>query len=214
MRHLFLTSSIGSTGVAASVRKALGHARPLKTAFITTTIETQSEQADFSWYEADRQALKAAGFDFFEYTITGKTAPQIRTDLANIEALYVSGGNGLYLLQEVQASGFIPVVRELVERGIIYLGTSSGSAIAGPDLYPLSRVDTLADAPKLQGFAAFGLVDFCILPHWGSVYFREIYLDKRLEHIYAPKWQLILLNDNQYVEVKDDWYQIVDVTKA
>ena len=66
MRHLFLTSSIGSTGVAASVRKALGQARPLKTAFITTTIETQSEQADLSWYEADRQALKAAGFDFFE----------------------------------------------------------------------------------------------------------------------------------------------------
>lgn len=213
MKRLFLTSSVGGEGIARSVRTRIGGTGKLKTAFITTPVETPGEQKDLEWYGIDRQDLTDAGFDFFDYTLSGKTAAQIEQDLRGIDVIYVSGGNGLFTLQESQRSGFIPVVRRLVESGVIYIGTSSGSAIAGPDLYPLKRIETEADAPLLKNFEGYGLVDFCVLPHWGSVIFRELYLNMRLEHAYTTKWELILLNDFQYVEVRDDWYRIVDVRK-
>ncbi|MHB8903587.1 MAG: Type 1 glutamine amidotransferase-like domain-containing protein, partial [Patescibacteria group bacterium] len=67
------------------------------------------------------------------------------------------------------------------------------------------------EAPKLKGYRGLGLVDFVVLPHWGSDHFRSRYLNQRLAHNYNLKNKLILLNDYQYIEVKDDWYKIVEV---
>ncbi|HBD02210.1 TPA: hypothetical protein DCZ17_01705 [Candidatus Collierbacteria bacterium] len=70
-------------------------------------------------------------------------------------------------------------------------------------------------APSLTDFACYNLVNFTLLPHWGSDFFRDSYLGKRLSQIYVDSLPpFIVCNDHQYVEVKDDWYQIVDVTKA
>ena len=49
------------------------------------------------------------------------------------------------------------------------------------------------------------------MPHWGQVERRELYSGYRMEHIYNEDYPYVLINDNQYVEVRDDWYKIVDV---
>lgn len=74
-----------------------------------------------------------------------------------------------------------------------------------------TNLDDSNKAPNLIDTKGFGLVDFVILPHWGSDYFRKLYMDDRMEHAYTIDFKTILLNDNQYVEVKDDWYKIVDI---
>ncbi|HSW97344.1 MAG TPA: hypothetical protein VLF89_05970, partial [Candidatus Saccharimonadales bacterium] len=55
------------------------------------------------------------------------------------------------------------------------------------------------------------LVDFTVLPHWGSKYFKDLYLNQRLEHAYSMDNKLILLTDKQYVYVHEDWYRIEEV---
>lgn len=210
MQHLFLASSIGTPGVAASIRRKLGHNRSLKTAFITTPIEVE-DMLDDEWYQDDRNALKESGFDFFDYTVTGKQAHDFVSDFADVEAIYISGGNTRHLLKQSQLSGFIPFIQQFVNTGKLYLGTSCGSIIAGPEL-PKYLWGEEEDAPDLDNFTAYSLVNYTLVPHWGSKIFRDLYLGGRMQEIYVENLQPFLLcNDHEYVEVVGDKYQIIDV---
>ncbi|MFH1244756.1 MAG: Type 1 glutamine amidotransferase-like domain-containing protein [bacterium] len=210
MKHLFLTSAIGTPKVAKSIRAKLGHDKKLKTAFITTPIEVE-DMTDDQWYRDDRSALTKNGFEFFDYTVTGKDGKDFENDLASVDAIYVSGGNTNYLLEQSQKSGFMPFIQNFVNSGKLYLGTSAGSIIAGPTLPPYLWGDEVK-APNLKNFSCYNLVNFTLLPHWGSDAFREAYLSERMSQIYSESNpSFILCNDNQYVEVVGDRYRIIDV---
>lgn len=213
MKQLFLTSSIGTPGVAASIIAKLKDLKGFRTAFITTPVETKGEAADLEWLQEDRKAMVVAGFDLFDYTITGKSIDQITLDLSNVDIIYMSGGNTNYLLDQSQQTGFLQFVKEFVDSGKPYISTSAGSIITGPVIPPYMWGDE-KDQRKLESFAGYNFVNFTVIPHWGSPHFADKYLKGRMEQIYSDKNQsFILVNDNQYVEVKDDWHQIVDVTQ-
>lgn len=214
MLHLFLTSSIGIHGVGESIRAKLGHNHPLKTVFITTPVEGDSDQTDLTWVEEDRSALNKNHFQTFDYSITGKTLSQIQSHLAGIEALYISGGNEFYLKEKSNESGFEQFVQTFVKSGGLYIGTSCGSIIAGRDMSPtkqLSDLEVLSTAIDTKGF---GLVDFTILPHWGSEDFRTRWLNESsFAEMYKSTAPLIALNNYEYVEVVDDQFRIIDTRR-
>lgn len=209
MKRLFLTSSIGTPGVGESVRRRLGHNRPLKTAFITTPVEPPEEQEDLGWYEQDREELRKSNFDFFDYTITNKNLGQIKKDLADVECIYISGGNTPYLLEQSQKSEFTNFIRKFVNSGNLYIGTSAGSMIAGPQL-PLYLREVDGDTTNLSDYTCYALAEFTIVPHWGSKEFHDLYLGKRINKMYTTDYKMILLNNYEYVEVQDDKYCIID----
>ena len=122
----------------------------------------------------------------------------------------VEGGNTFYLLQQIQQSDSADVIHNYVKEGKVYIGSSAGSVIAGPDIYPLRFLDEPKEAPDLKGYTGLKLVDFVVVPHWGSEHFREKYMGEQIKNLYDDKNKIILLNDNQYIEVKDDWYRIVE----
>ncbi|HZZ98370.1 MAG TPA: Type 1 glutamine amidotransferase-like domain-containing protein [Candidatus Saccharimonadia bacterium] len=204
--HLFLTSSVHQ--VADKVAADIGvSVKGMRLAFILTASEV--EKGDKQWIEDDRNALNTAGFVTTNYTFTGKTTEQIEKDLSGFAALYMEGGNTFYLLQVMQQTGAFTVVQKLVRAGKLYIGTSAGSIIAGPDIEPTKKLDSMDAAPNLKNFEGLGLVDFVVLPHWGSKDFKELYLNRRLDHAYNSKHKFILLANKYYVEVRDDgWYQI------
>lgn len=212
MTHLFLTSSIGIPGVGESIRASLGHDKKLKTVFVTTPVEGDSDQSDLSWVDEDRLGLNKNNFITFDYTITGKSLSQIQSDLSDIEVLYISGGNEFYLKEKSNESGFEKFVHTFVEKSGLYIGTSCGSIIAGTDMSPiqqLSDLDTLSNPVDTRGY---GLVDFTILPHWGSDNFKERWLSEdSFNLMYKSKSPLIALNNFEYVEVVDDKYRIIDI---
>lgn len=210
MKQLFLTSSVNEVAKDIATRM---ETRGKKLVFIDTAAEV--EEGDKEWLKNDRRALTDVGFLVTDYSISNKTKAELNKDLGNFEVIYVSGGNTFYLLLQAQVSGFIEVVRDLVlNQGKTYIGTSAGSIIAGPDTYPTYRLDDASLAPQLDGFKGFDLVNFCILPHWGSEHFKALYLNKRLEHAYHDKQiPLIALTDSQYVQVQGDKLEIIDVKK-
>jgi len=211
MKHLFLTSSIGTPGVGESIRAKLGHDRPLKTAFITTPIEVD-DMSDDTWYQEDRKALIDNGFSIFDYTITGKSESDIHHDLNDIDSIYVSGGNEFYLKQQSNKNNFGQFVKKFVDSGKPYIGTSAGSIIMAPNMSPCLLITDSERCPEpITDHSGFGIVDFLVMPHWGSKEFRSVYLGGRTEKMYQEKWKLILLNNNEYVEVFDDKYHIIDV---
>lgn len=212
MQHLFLTSSIGIEGVGESVRRKLGHNNNLKTAFITTPVEGDGDQDDLSWVQEDRDGLNNNGFITFDYTITNKTSAQIRQDLKDIEVLYVSGGNEFYLKEKANENNFDDIVRKLVDSGVIYIGTSAGSIIACADMSALQNLSDLAPLNKPVDTKGFGLVDLTILPHWGSENFKDRWLSEdSFNYMFKENAPLIALNNYQYIEVKGDEFNIIDV---
>ncbi|HKY73734.1 MAG TPA: Type 1 glutamine amidotransferase-like domain-containing protein [Patescibacteria group bacterium] len=208
MKQLFLTSSVHA--VAHDIAKRVDLSKNNKLVFITTPAEPKAERGDLQWLRNDRQALVDAGFDVSDYTITGKSQDQLETDLARFDFIYMSGGDTYYLLEKSQKSGFISVVNNFVRsRGKIYIGTSAGSIITGekcPDYLDMNS------ASGLENTDGYGLVNFTILPHWGSDDFRKKYLGNRLEIAYRKNQvPLLLLTDTQYVHVQDECMSIIDV---
>lgn len=206
---MYLTSSVNT--VAKSLAKEINPAKYPKLIFINTASEP--EEGDKSWLEKDRQTLVDGGFEVTDYTITDKTSEQIKEAVSPMDIIFVSGGNTFYLLEKAQQSNFIPLLRDFViNQGKIYIGSSAGSIFAGPDVNPVRDLDNISKAPNLKYFEGARLVDFVVLPHWGSKKFKERYLGERIENNYNTKNRLILLTDNQYVKIEGDVCKIVDIT--
>ena len=208
MKRLFLTSQ--SQYVAHSIGNKLGEEVSKPAVFITTTIHDKPH-SNLDWHYTNRAKLIEAGFHFDDYNIAGKSKSQIKNELAKYEIMYVEGGNSYYLLQESQKNNFGEYIKQRVASGMIYIGCSAGSVIAGPDIEPVRRAETTPLAPDLQGTKAFGIVNFVVMPHWGGEEYRNLYTEYRMEHIYNQEYPYILMSDNQYIEVVDEMIRIIDV---
>lgn len=210
-KKIFLTSSINK--VADDVVKNIDLSQGNKLAFIYTAAEVEKGGRLAPWNDDDRKSLVKVGFDVFDYTITDKSQNEIDQDLKKTDVIYVSGGNTFYLLEKAQQSGFGSLIRDYVNsRGIPYVGTSAGSIIAGPDISPTLRLDSVKLAPNLKGYEGFNLVNFCVMPHWGADNFKNLYLNKRLEHAYHDdQVPLVLLTNSQYVQVEGEAFKIISV---
>jgi dipeptidase E len=205
--ELFLTSSVHA--VAHDIAKRVDLSKANKLVFIDTAAEPKGEREDLEWMRNDRQALVDAGFVVSDYTITGKSRSQLETDLDLFDYIYLSGGNTFYLLQQSQITGFDTLIKELVQKkGKVYIGTSAGSIITGPRLLDYFK----AEEVKLESRNCYGLVNFTVVPHWGSEDFKEKYLGERMEIVYKEdQVPLLLLTDNQYAHVQGGQIEIVDV---
>lgn len=211
MKHLFLTSQVRS--VVKSIAEKITESQKKRMVFIDTPVRDRVHQ-DLSWHTANKDALVSGGFKFDLYDISGKSEAEILRDLRAFETLYIEGGNPFYFLKEAGKCNFLSYVRKRVEEGMIYISTSAGSIVAGPDAGPGERKGKSPADFQLADTKALGLVDFVIMPHWGDQKKEKAYLEEKVKNIYRlHSWPYILLADNQYVEVKDGWYKIMTVTE-
>lgn len=208
MKHLFLTSQVQH--VAHSIGSKISDDIKKKSVFIITPVKGKPN-SDLNWHRKNLERMQDNGFHFDMYDIADKTETDIVKDLSGYLCMYVEGGSSPYMLQEAQKNNFGNYVKERVEAGMIYISTSAGSIIAGPQLPPYARDDRFVQ-PPLSSYIGFNLVNFTVIPHWGSQEFGRKYLGGRIESIYSEQMPpFIFLADHQYVEVKDDWCQIVDL---
>ena len=205
--QLFLTSSISY--VAHDLIKWLPFSpKNKKLMFITTASEV--EKGDLEWQNSDVMSLINSGFDVSQYTLTGQEPDEIAKDLAQYDVLHMGGGNSFYLLQQIQKTKFLPILSTWMKKGGIYIGTSAGSIVASPDISPFQILDPKL-APFLEGTQGLSLTDLLIFPHWGSVDFKELYLNQRLGLAYTERYKITLLTNYQYIRFENGFYKIEEV---
>lgn len=201
---LYLTSSANKT-----LHKLLPYLpkspKDMKVAFIPTAGDLYDEKP---WIEEDKKKLIDLGFIVEEMDIKNKTQDQIKQQLSDTDIIFVAGGNTSYLLEKAQQSGFLNIVKDLVLKGTIYIGSSAGSLLAGPNI----EVDKIYDdgefGKELKSYEGLGLVDFVILPHADSPIYAS-YLEKIFKE-YGNTYSLKKLNDNQAFLVKDTGVQTIN----
>lgn len=114
----------------------------------------------------DRDAYAAQARERFERMgcdLTSiHTADNPKAAVNEAESIFIGGGNTFRLLKALYDNDVLVAIRQRVERGMPYIGSSAGSNVAGP------TIKTTKDMPIVQppSFDALGIVPFQISPHF------------------------------------------------
>jgi len=155
---------LASHGIGALPQLVGGETQGLRFAFVPTAAGIEAETKE--WVQADRRQLATLGCEISTLELADVEAGEVAEALHDVEGVFVTGGNSFLLLWHAVRSGFATLVLELVEAGsLLYVGTSAGAIVAGPDLAPAANLDNRREVPELESSRALGLVPFTVLPH-------------------------------------------------
>lgn len=176
-------------------------ANRLKLAHVITA---SKPKIDKNYMYKDKQKMIDLGFDVEDIDIEGRNEEELRRIFKDKDIIYVQGGDTFYLLKQVKTSGFDIVVKELVNKGKIYIGVSAGSYIACPTIEQSTWKRKDNDHFGLTDLTALNLVPFLIFAH-----FREEYRPVIEKAIESTEYPVVALYDTQAVLVEDGKWKIV-----
>lgn len=206
MRKLFLTS-VAAIVLDKVIPLLPKEPKDLKVAFIPTAAEAYE---DTSWLAEDRNKLIDMGFNVVDVSISDFNKESLISKLENFDVIFVSGGNTFYLLQEARKSGFDEIVKDLINKGVLYIGSSAGSVLLAPTISYVKDFDDPEEAPELDSHEGLNMIDFLILPHAGHPKYMDTI--KNLEKIWTNKgYKVKPLTNEQAFIVEGDSVSLVQV---
>lgn len=173
----------------------------IKMAYISTA---SKPSLDKGYVERNKKMMKDEGYDFEEIDIEGKTKKELEVLLKDKNIINVEGGNIFFLLKTARESGFDEIVKQFIEKGGIYVGTSAGAYL------PCASIETSTWGPKNRerfeviDFTALNLVPFIIKAHY-----KDENADLFREKVKQSKYPVRLLRDGQGILVEGDRYTFV-----
>jgi dipeptidase E len=200
MKKLFLTSAF--SGVVGEFVKFLGKdPKGLTVGFVPTA----ADPYDDKWFvEKDKKALVDIGLKIKEIDLKDKTEAGLREEFKEVDIIFVAGGNTFYLLRETRKSGFDKIVKELVEQGVIYVGSSAGSYLVCPTIEASNWKP--ADKPR---FGVTDLTALNLVPFVMSVHFTPEYANIIKQAVSACKYPVKILTDQQALAIEDNRIALV-----
>jgi dipeptidase E len=140
-----------------------------KIVFITTGANPTppEKQADLrKWLIEDRKDLDMfSNADITELDIANIQGDELRSLLEQQDLIYMNGGYTEYLMQQVHKSGLSEYLFELLDSGIIYVGSSTGSMIMS-EQFSTAEFYPGEEEPGASKTKGFGLLDFELFPHY------------------------------------------------
>ncbi len=107
--------------------------------------------------EKAKNVFKILNLEIIDYT-----NEDLRESLEKCDGIFAGGGNTFLLLNKLYQYSLIDILKNKINSGIPYLGTSAGSNICG------MTIGTTNDMPivHVKSLEALGVIDFNINPHY------------------------------------------------
>ncbi|MDP3900240.1 MAG: Type 1 glutamine amidotransferase-like domain-containing protein [bacterium] len=200
MKTILLTSA--GMQVKAEILKLLS--KPANQTRVAHIITASKVEKNTAYVEEELRAMGAVGFQVTNVDIEAKTTNELRNILQDKDIIYVQGGNTFYLLKHAKTSGFDIIVKELIDKGIIYIGVSAGSYIACPTIEMAIWKHQDRNRIGLTDLTALHLVPFLLSVHYTPKY-KEI-LKKAIKQTQYP---VRILTDKQALLVRGEEVMLV-----
>jgi dipeptidase E len=165
-----------------------------------TFIPTASLPEKVKFYVgAGKRALQKMGLVVVELEISTATKEEISSILHSNDAIYITGGNTFFLLQELKRTGADKIIVKQIKAGKLYVGESAGSIILSPNVEYVKDMDDVQAAPILESFSGLDLVDFYPVPHHTNSPFKKV-VEKIISN-YGEKMNLCPISNAQAIVV-------------
>ncbi len=127
-------------------------------------------------------------------------------ELDSLDIIYMCGGNTFLILKYLRQTKLDQFIIENVKNGVMYVGVSAGSIIAGPSIEIAgygSQGDT--NDTEMTDLRGLGLIPFAIYPHFDQSLTQEVEVFRST----AP-YEVLNLKDGEALLVNGDEVERID----
>lgn len=159
---------------------------------------------DKTFIEKVKGSMLENGYNFEDIDIENKTKEELLDFFKDKNIIQVEGGNTFYLLRAMRESNFAEVLKELLDQGKVYIGTSAGAYIMCPTIEAANWSEDGKDRFGVDDFSALNYVPFVLKAHY-----KDEQETKIKEKIKTIKYPLRILRDGQGILAEDGRYEFV-----
>lgn len=164
---------------------------------ITTAIKVAQDLDFIQYMEEYKQEMINENVYFEEIDIKDKTQEEIYKFFEDKNVIQVEGGNPFYLIKYAREVNFDEIIKNLLSRGLIYVGCSTGSHLMSPSII-LATVKKGRNRFDVTDFTAYKYVPYLIRPHY-----KESMNDDLIKMRDETKLKIRLITDDQAILIED-----------
>jgi dipeptidase E len=142
--------------------------------------------------EKVKKTIQENGYFIEDIEIRGKTEDEIKDFFKDKNVIHVEGGNTFYLLKTIRETNFAGILKDLLEAGKVYIGTSAGSYVMCPTIEVSSWGPNRDKNCGLSDFTALNYVPFVL-----NVHYKDEKAERVKEGIKTLKYPIHILRDGQ-----------------
>ena len=144
-----------------------------------------------------KNIIESNGYKLDSFDIEGKTEEEIKNFLNDKNIIQVEGGSTFYLLKAVRETGFDKILKEQLEQGKIYIGTSAGAYLMCPTI-EVTNWNKNQDTFGVGDFTSLGYVPFVLYAHY-----KDEQKDFVKENMKTLKYPIHILRDEEGMFCED-----------
>lgn len=194
MKLLLTSSGLSKRDIGTALQGMFDkHPSEVKVGFIPTAANVEPYSKD--WVISQFAQLQRYGFYQIDIVDIAADGVDWRTRLADVDMLWLSGGNTFYLLQQARKTGFDAWLKENIESKV-YVGGSASTILVTPTIKIADGVDD--NTVGLEDFTGLGLVDFEI-----NVHCNAAMIEATQEYAAASDTAVYALDDLSAIKIVD-----------
>jgi dipeptidase E len=185
-----------------------------ETSIVVIPTASNVEKGDKTWFIDDLVNLKKQNFKSIDIADISAVERKIwLSKMEEADVLFFEGGDTFHLMEWMNKSGLTKILPKLLETKV-YFGLSAGSMVTNKDMaLELTKIIYEEDLDRTEEMKGLNYVDFYILPHLNSPYFKNVREDMVRKTVKGMPEKIYVLDDQSALKVVDGKVEIISKGK-